>query len=279
MQSDRMRRRTTATVFLSAPMAEAQLRAAQQQAPRPASDRPSACDRHLAPNLRSTKEAQNWETREARQRLQPAMPALPLQHEAKKSYASDPLRNHLPHIPTMSRNARGVLPGAGGKRAGARSVPPTPPAEGETRRLKPKSAGRPKAEEPNTAWRLVMATGHPSPFPPCLAGRIGRSRWTKLAAPLFFVCDRLNAHGAAATTRGYGWKPRAKDRMVMKLCGCLPLAAARLTPEEQRLARDRRNHGQLERLGNEERRFRPGAGQKPLWISGDEDHGDFKRVQ
>lgn len=41
-------------------------------------------------------------------------------------------------------------------------------------------------QEPNGWLRLIVGTGHPSPLPPVLAGRIGRSRWTESAAPYFF---------------------------------------------------------------------------------------------
>ena len=35
--------------------------------------------------------------------------------------------------------------------------------------------------------RLIVATGHPFPLPPCLVGYCGRSRWTDRLRPIVFI--------------------------------------------------------------------------------------------
>jgi hypothetical protein len=37
--------------------------------------------------------------------------------------------------------------------------------------------------------RLNEAAGHPSPLPPCLAGRVGRSRYADRLRPIFWNID------------------------------------------------------------------------------------------
>src|SRR4029077_8955949 len=57
------------------------------------------------------------------------------------------------------------------------------------------------------------------------------------------------------------------------------LALPRLAAEKQRLTDDGRNHRDLERLCDQERRLRPLSGQEPFRVSSDEDHRHFKRAE
>src|SRR5215468_8922847 len=52
-----------------------------------------------------------------------------------------------------------------------------------------------------------------------------------------------------------------------------------LALEEQGLADDRRDGRRLERLGDQERRLRPLAGQEPFRIRRDEDHWHFEGLE
>src|SRR5208283_6152792 len=70
-----------------------------------------------------------------------------------------------------------------------------------------------------------------------------------------------------------------RRRIIERLGRRLPLALTRLAAKEQRLAGDRRDHRELERLGDEERRLRTLPGEEPLRIGGDENHRHFERVE
>lgn len=78
-----------------------------------------------------------------------------------------------------------------------------------------------------------------------------------------------SSSSAPRTTRG--------ERKALR--GRLPLALARLTPEEQRLAGHGRDHRELERLGDEERRFRPFSGEEAFRVGGNENHWRRKRAE
>src|SRR5690349_6933383 len=56
-------------------------------------------------------------------------------------------------------------------------------------------------------------------------------------------------------------------------------AVAGITLEEQRLTGNSGYHRRLERLGDKERRLRPLAGEKTLWIGGDEHHRHLEYLQ
>src|SRR5262245_240168 len=58
-----------------------------------------------------------------------------------------------------------------------------------------------------------------------------------------------------------------------------PIAAFGRALEEQRLARHRRDRRRLERLGDQERRLGPLAGEEALGIGGDEDHRRFESCE
>src|SRR5262249_47327583 len=64
-----------------------------------------------------------------------------------------------------------------------------------------------------------------------------------------------------------------------QLRGDPSLAALGRAVEEWGLARHRRNRRRLERLGDQERRLGPLAGQETLGIGGDEDHRRFERCE